>query len=409
MSVPSGDELASQLRMLWTMGELGDPHALLLRGPEDPYPLYEKVRAGDTLQRSALGAWITASHDTAARILRDRRLGVLKRDGTPVSPATTTFDNSMLGQDPPDHTRLRQLAAPTFSPRTIGAFRPQIERVCHELLDRVDTGGEFDMMTAYANVIPVSVVASLFGIEGDHLDRFLEHGPAFGTIFDEITSAGHLRNVQRSLDELDALFQELLEERTAHPGDDVVSRLIQARAEDKLTTRELISMCQLLTLAGAESTVNLIGVGLLTMLDQPGQWAKLVADPDLAPQAVQESLRFEAPVQQSSRVAHERLEIDGKVIEPDTPVVVLTGGCNRDPLVWDEPDRFDITRPVTPDNLAFAGGQHYCLGAPLARLEGEVAFRVLATRLPELHRTGPFVRRRSAIIRGLRSLPVSGG
>ncbi|GAA5201067.1 cytochrome P450 [Rugosimonospora acidiphila] len=407
MPVQTAQDMNTQMRVLWTLGELGDPLALLLRGPEDPYPLYERVRDRGPLYFSELGAWVTVDHATASTVLRDRRFGVLKSDGVPISPTITSFDNSMLGADGADHARLRRLAAPFLSPKVIAGFRDRLVGVCDQLLDRVDTAN-FDLMTDFADLIPVTVVATIFDIPEPFLSRYLIHGPAFGRIFDEITSLDHIRSVQASLDALDTLFTELMEYRIAHPGDDAISRLLTARGEGRLSTHEMISMCQLLTLAGAESTVNVIGVGVRTMLEQREQWQRLVADPDLAPGAVQESLRFEAPVQQSSRVSAVDVEVAGRRIPADTAFVVLTAGCNRDPQVWDEPNRFDITRPTTPDNLSFSGGSHYCLGAPLARLEADVAFRVLATRLPNLHQTGPADRRRSAIIRGLRHLPVGG-
>jgi P450-derived glycosyltransferase activator len=399
--------LRTSLSDVWTVGELGDPYALLLRAPDDPYPLYERIREHGPLYHSRIGVWVTPDHALGTKVLRDRRFGINLAGGRKRGPQITTFDNSFLGLDPPDHTRLRRIASPFLGPSTVSRYRGMIERVCHDLLDRLPPGEPFDLMAEFATQVPIIVIGRLFGIPDEHQDRFHRHGRGVSVLLDGVGSVKQARGLQVAVDGLRAVFADLLELRQVQPGEDIVSGLLACRDDAALTTDELLAMCGMLALAGTETTVNLIGNGVHALLRHPEQWALLRDDPGLAPKAVEETLRWDTSVQQSDRIAHEDVELAGVALPADTQVVVLTAAANRDPAVYPDPDRFDITRDVKPDHLSFSGGLHYCLGAPLARLEAEVALGTLAARLGGLHSAGPTRRRRSPIIRGLLRLPVS--
>ncbi|RSM80068.1 cytochrome P450 [Kibdelosporangium aridum] len=391
-------------------GVLGDPFADLLRGQENPYPVHERVRTMGPLHRSKLGPWVTASHPLINSILRDKRFGIRTSDGKLPSAQlkdVPKLDVSFLELDPPDHGRLRRLVAPSFGPRTIERFRPAIQRACDDLLDELDHHDTFDLMDQFATRLPLAVVGELLGISDDRWDEFLQHGAVIGATLDGVSSVKFAKQLRVSLHELAIMFGELIEQRRADPRDDLTTALVQARAEEKLTADELLNIFGLLAIAGSETTANLIGNGTLALLRHPEQWEQLRDDLDLAPKVVEETLRYESPVQQSQRVPHEDVELHDTKIPANSQVVLLIGAANRDPEVYSEPDRFDIHRTDVPDHLSFSSGIHYCIGAPLARLEGDIAFRALATRMPKLKLSGDPKIRRSLVIRGLRSLPLS--
>ncbi|WP_326954593.1 cytochrome P450 [Amycolatopsis sp. NBC_01286] len=411
MTTSTDSELEAQLRTaragLTSLGALGDRIAALMLGPEDPYPVYAQMRARGPVQKSRIGIYAVLGRDIADSVLRDRRFGRRTLGGY-WPQGTSTFDNSFLAMDPPEHTRLRKLAMPAFSPKTIGALRPDIERACRELLDAVDSSKPFDLMEKYAKRVPCAVIATLFGIPESRQAEFDELAAGLSLVLDGVVSLAEAKRLQDAVDGMTALFTELLALRVAEPGPDLVSRLLQSVDGDKLTAAELVAMCGMLSLAGTETTVNLIGNGTLALLEHPGQWDLLRADPDLAPKAVEEALRYDTSVLMQARFAHEEVELGGKRIPVDSQVTILTGACNRDPDAFDRPDVFDLHRPSGPDHISFSSGIHYCLGAPLARLEGDVAFRVLLDRFPNLQRAGEVTRRASPFIRGLHAFPVTG-
>ncbi|UOZ02698.1 cytochrome P450 [Amycolatopsis sp. WQ 127309] len=411
MTTSTDSELEAQLRTaragLTSLGALGDRIAALMLGPEDPYPVYAQMRARGPVQKSRIGIYAVLGRDIADSVLRDRRFGRRTLGGY-WPQGTSTFDNSFLAMDPPEHTRLRKLAMPAFSPKTIGALRPDIEQACRELLDAVDSSKPFDLMEKYAKRVPCAVIATLFGIPESRQAEFDELAAGLSLVLDGVVSLAEAKRLQDAVDGMTALFTELLALRVAEPGTDLVSRLLQSVDGDKLTAAELVAMCGMLSLAGTETTVNLIGNGTLALLEHPGQWDLLRADPDLAPKAVEEALRYDTSVLMQARFAHEEVELGGKRIPVDSQVTILTGACNRDPDAFDRPDVFDLQRPSGPDHISFSSGIHYCLGAPLARLEGDVAFRVLLERFPNLQRAGEVTRRASPFIRGLHAFPVTG-
>ncbi|WP_299538173.1 cytochrome P450 [uncultured Streptomyces sp.] len=392
---------------LRSSAERGDPYAKILMMPDDPYPLYEEVRARGPLYRSDTGVWTTASHRVANQVLRDKRFGVRRADGTK-APEFLPFDNSMLGLDPPDHTRLRKLAVPSLNPRRLAHWLPHVERFTDELLDDMLKGrNEVNFMRAFAQQLPLRVIGDLVGIPPHHRRTFFRLSRRMAYLLDGVASVEVARDVVAATDEMTAMFRDIIGERRAEPREDLISDLLPAVDDGRMTMEEMVPLCMFLPLAGTETTVNLIGNALKTLLEHPEQWAMLTADPSLAPAVVRETLRHETPVQQYRRLAHTDIEIEGRVIAAGEELAICAGGANRDPDVYPDPGRFDITRDPGPENLSFSAGIHFCLGAALARMESEVALSAIAARLPAIRRVGPVRRRGSFIIRGMLQFPVA--
>ncbi|GAB2821471.1 cytochrome P450 [Lentzea nigeriaca] len=364
-----------------------------LTGREDPYPIYEQIRARGPLARDN-GVWVTGDYATCNKILRDRRFGVRYTDGT-YPGMSGLLPESFLETDPPDHTRLRRLAAPAFSPRKIDEYRTRVEKVAESLLD----ADQFDLIAGFAAPLPIAVISELLGIPDSDTGDFADYGRLIAASFDQPMTP----EMRLAAEKVGALFERLIADRRARPGDDVISSLVAAEAEQKLTVPELMGTLVLLLIAGFETTVNLIGNGVRALLDHPAQWALFKANPEMAPDVVEEVLRWAPPVHLTNRIAHEQVDL----VAADQEITLLLGAANRDPDVFPDAHRFDVMRVQQPEHLAFSSGVHYCLGATLARMEGAVAFRTLARRMPDLRQAGPATFRESIVIRGLASLPVS--
>ena len=388
----------------------------LRRGRENPYALYERIRADGVLVPTRLGNWSTASHRVCGAVLRDRRFGVRPADaaGAEAAVAADGADAgglSFLEMNPPDHTRLRRLAQPAFGPKAVAAYRERIERTAGGLLERAAGAGAggFDLVSAFAAPLPIAVITELLGVPDANADEFAAYGATVGSALDGIKSLRHAARLRAEEAKLARLFGDLFALRREEPRDDLVSALVAAGG-DRIRPAEVLPMCELLLLAGFETTVNLIGNCVLALLDRPEQWEAVCADPaGLAPRAVEEALRYDPPVQATSRVALEPVEVEGRPVRKGQWIVTLIGGANRDPEVYERPDEFDLHRVDPPEHLAFSAGVHYCLGQPLARLEAQIAIQLLAERMPGLARAGAVRRRNSSTIRGPLHMPVRAG
>ena len=396
----------------------GDPVARWMgpRAKADPYPLYADIRRRG-LVRSPLGVWVTASHPAAERILRDRKFSsspVHQRgyqppaypDGDPRS-GLLSRDGDLLTLDPPDHTRIRRLVSGAFTPKAVAALEPWIRATAGQLLDRAAANGEFDLIGTLAFPLPMAVICRLLGVPARDQARFRLWGAEVAATLDPQTSRAARGQSRAAEIALTAYLRDLVSRRRADPDDSLLSALVAAEEDgERLTSAELAGTALLVLVAGFETTVNLIGNGTVALAGEPGQWARLRADPALIPGAVEELLRYDSPVQMTSRIATEDLEVDGTVIPQGIPVIVAIGGANRDPAVFDQPDRLLVDRADASRHLSFSLGIHHCLGAVLARLEGRIAFEELTRRYAALELAGTPARRPLLVLRGYQSVPV---
>jgi cytochrome P450 len=386
----------------------------------NPYPHYERLRTTDPMHVTPLGAFVASRHAEVSLVLRDKRFGkehvlrTIRRYGPNCmdEPAFRSMSHMMLVQDPPDHTRLRGLVVKAFTARRVEDMRPRIQQIVDETLDRIIPDGKMDLIEDFAFRLPVTVICDMLGIPEDHREVFYTRARVGGRILDPVPmSAEEIQQANAGSMMSEMYFQQLFELRRKTPGDDLTTQLVQAEEEgSKLSNEELTANIILLFGAGHETTVNLIGNGLLALHRNPDQLALLKANPELITNAVEEFLRYDSSVQLTGRVALEDIDdVGDKRIPKGENVLCLLGSANHDPAVYpDHPERLDITRPnVRP--LSFGGGIHFCLGAQLARIEAEIAITTLLRRLPDL-RLDDAVNpewRPTFVLRGLKGLPAS--
>ena len=386
----------------------------------DPYPHYDLLRRVDPVHVTPHGMYLASRHADVTNVLRDKRFGKdfversVRRYGPKImdEPIFRSMSHWMLQQDPPDHSRLRGLVVKAFTARRVEDMRPRIQQIVDQTLDRIIPQGSMDLIEDFAFRLPVTIICDMLGIPEEHREVFYSGSRDGGRILDPVPlkpdeiAKGNAAYMMSQM-----YFQQLFELRRKQPGDDLTTQLVQAEEDgSKLTNEELTANIILLFGAGHETTVNLIGNGLLALHRNPDQLALLKARPELITNAIEEFLRYNSSVQMTGRVTLEDIDdLGGKKIAKGESVLCLLGSANRDPAVYpDRPDRLDITRPnVRP--LSFGGGIHFCLGAQLARIEAEIAISTLLRRLPDLRlddAANPEWRP-TFVLRGLKRLPAS--
>jgi pimeloyl-[acyl-carrier protein] synthase len=409
------DRATTELKELagsrWTMASLElEFNPFLPTFHANPYPFYHRLRAADPVHRTPMGLWVLTRYDDVVAVLKDPRFG---REGFEQILANVYGEGarSMLFRDPPDHTRLRGLVSQAFTPRMIERMRSHIQDIVDRLLDRVQNANAMDVIADLAYPLPLTVICEMLGVPTDAHSGICQWSADLARSVDAIGMPTDEEVVKRGRVAQQAMldyFSDLIPERRQTPRDDLLGLLIAAEEQgDRLSEGELLITCILLFVAGHETTVNLIGNGLLALLNHPDELAKLRADLTLLPGAVEELLRYDSPVQRTARITNTDVELDGRKIAKGSLVVTAIGAANRDPAHFPDPDRLDITRR---DNrhIAFGFGIHFCLGAPLARLEGQIAIDTLLRRMPGLRLvTSAPEWRESSTLRGLKRLPVT--
>jgi len=325
----------------------------------------------------------------------------------PGDPRAELPTADLLTLDPPDHTRLRRLVSGAFTPRAIAGLEPWIRDKTVRLLAAADGSAGFDLIDALAFPLPIAVICHLLGVPAEDQAQFRAWGHEVAATLDPQTAASAQAQTRAAELALTGYLQDLVRQRRASPDGSILSALIAAEEEgDKLSPGEVVSTALLLLVAGFETTVNLIGNGTVALLGDPDSWHRLREDPALIPAAIEEMLRYDSPVQLTSRIATEDVEAGGSMIAAGRVVVVSIGGANRDPEVFERPDEFLIGRPDPGRHLSFSLGIHHCLGAALARLEGRIAIEELTRRYPALELAAPPARRPLLVLRGFESVPV---
>ncbi|MDJ0849313.1 MAG: cytochrome P450 [Myxococcota bacterium] len=390
--------------------------ALDARFREDPYPVLAELREREPVHRDlVLKRVVFTRHDDVLAILRHPDLWSDPRKGTPGSFAREFLargdeEPSMLLMDDPGHRRLRELVRHPFTPRAVERWRGRAREVAERVIGSLEDG-EFDVIERVAKPIPTVVIAELLGIDPGRHERFKAWSDATIVVaFSPANDPEDLKRAEEAYAALDAFFRGEIEQRRGRPGDDLISAMLRAEeAGDRLSDDEIVSQCELLLLAGNLTTTDLIGNGVMALLRHPGELAKLRARPELMKNAVEEMLRYDSPVTNSGRIAHEDMEIAGEKVCQGESLSVSLAAANRDPAIYPEPDRFDIEREDV-HHQAFGGGRHFCLGAHLARLEAQETLAVLLARFPRLE-LGPGGHAYAAnpSFRGLTRFSVEGG
>ncbi len=381
----------------------------------DPYPAFAAARATAAVQwHEGLGLWLAFTHAAANAVLRDRRLGRIWSDKEPAErfeAFNLIHRNAILEMEPPDHTRLRRLISTAFARGHVERLRPWVQALADRLVDgmveRSAGTAPVDLFTGMAGQLPVAVIAELLGVPEADRRLLRPWSNAIVKMYEYGRTPQIEDGAERAAAEFVGYLRGLVAERRTRLGEDLISHLVTVRDSqgDRLTEDELVTTCILLLDAGHEATVNVTGNGLLALLEHPDQLARLRAAPDLLPTAVEELMRFDSPLQLFERTATEDVAIGGVTVERGQKIAALLGSANRDPAVFAGADTLDVGRTENP-HISFGAGVHFCIGAPLARVELQASFGALLRRTSALELGGPAVRRPEFVIRGLQELPL---
>jgi len=363
---------------------------------ENPYPQYAAMRANDPVHLTMLEFWVLFNYEDVARFLKDPTLSVEDANARPSAIDQMIIDavgdradrgsHTMLNLDPPDHTRLRKLVTKAFTPRVIENLRPRVQALVDEMLDDAGKRGKMDLIADFAFPLPFAVISEMLGVPATDGDKLRAWSSLIVRSLEPIVDTTLAIAIADASDKMYEYVGEMIENKRKEPAEDLLSALIAAEEQgDVLTDDELQEQVLLLYVAGHETTVNLIGNGVLALLNNRDQLERLRANASLMPNAVEEMLRYDSPVQMSRRITLKDVEIAGKKIEKGSFCGVVLASANRDPARWgDTADQLDVTRADASHHLSFGGGVHYCLGAALARVEGQVAIGSLLNRFPKL-------------------------
>jgi cytochrome P450 len=390
-----------------------------LKFRQDPYPMYARMRREHPVYRSSRGIWYLTRYADVDAALRDVRLSkdrermrrwYAQRNGTDaVGRLQERLGRSMLHADPPDHTRLRKPVSKAFTARQVNGLRPRIEKIADELLGvALAVGPTMDVITALAYPLSITVICELLGVPLSDRARIRAWSRQLVNQSEVVHTVETIQRIERAVEEFVDYLTNLARKRRAEPADDLMSALVAVQdCGDRFTDDELISTCFLLLVAGHETTINLVGNSMLALLRHPGQLRRLRQDPALIRSAIEELLRYDGTVQITTRIVKGEVEIDGQTLSDGEAVFPVLGAANRDPDQFADPDRLDLGR-IDNRHLSLSNGPHFCLGAPLARLEGEIAIGTLVRRLPRLRLdTDTLEWRPSPGLRGLEALPVA--
>jgi cytochrome P450 len=381
----------------------------------DPYPAFARAREVAPVQwHEGMQLWLAFSHAEANAVLRDRRLGRIWADKEPAGRFESfnlIHRNAILEMEPPDHTRLRRLISAAFARGHVERLRPWVQQLAGRLVDGMveRSGGRepVDVLTGMADQLPVAVIAELLGVPEADRPLLRPWSNAIVKMYEYGRTTEIEDAAERAADEFVAYLRALADERRRAPGEDLLSHLVSVRdAEgDRLTEDELVTTCILLLNAGHEATVNVSGNGLLALLEHPDQLRRLRVDHSLLPTAIEELMRFDSPLQLFERTATEDVEIGGITVGKGQKIAALLGSANHDPAVFAAPETLDVGRTENP-HISFGAGVHFCIGAPLARVELQATFGALLDRTSSIELEGEPVRRPEFVIRGLAELPV---
>ena len=378
----------------------------------DPYPFYADLRREQPVARTEpLGFYAVSRYDDVSFVLKSPHLFSSAAMGAATmigGGADTVRTATVINSDPPDHTRLRNLVNRAFTPRMVAEMEPRIRELTAELLDRVAPAGEMDLTRDLAIPLPVIVIAEILGVEAERYEDFKRWSDDVVLLMSGSVSESEREALRADLEALSAYFQEIIVARRNEPRNDLISMLVRAESEDQsLTPEEVMSFTGLLLIAGNETTTNLITNGTLALLENPGELEKVRTNRSLITNMVEEALRYDAPVQFLFRTAAQDVDLADTTIPQGSIVLPLYASGNRDERRYPDPDRFDVSRNAQ-GHLAFGLGIHFCLGAPLARLEARVAFEELIGRFPSLRRSDePFERVDSPFLRGIKRFPLA--